>query len=175
MQDNRLMKITILYGNPLRNGLDFTSYIEKLAAELRLKCEVDYYFLDEMNLDFCTGCWSCWWKTPGECVLQDDARQIFRSVINSDFVIFASPMIGGFISSSLKKITDRLIVLLHPYIKIIHGESHHKKRYDRYPDFGVIVKKEKDTDEEDIQILRAIYDRFALNFHSKQQYLTVID
>ena len=175
MQGNGFMKITVLYGNPLKNGLDFTSYIEKLVAELRLKCEVDYYFLDEMDLDFCRGCWTCWWKTPGECVLKDDAEQIFRSVINSDFIIFASPLIGGFISSSLKKITDRLVVLLHPYIKIIEGETHHRKIYNSYPHFGIILKKEKDTDDEDIEIVTAIYDRLALNFHSKQQYLTVID
>lgn len=169
------MKITVLYGNPLKNSHDFTGYVEKLVSELREKCPVDYYRLEEMDLRFCTGCWSCWWKTPGECSLKDDAEKIFRSVINSDFVIFASPLIAGFISSSLKMITDRLVVLLHPYIQIIQGEYHHRKRYDRYPDFGVIVKREMDTDQEDIDILKDIYDRLALNLHSKQKYLTVID
>ena len=128
-----------------------------------------------MNLHYCTGCWSCWWKTPGRCAINDDAEKIIRSVINSDFVIFASPLIAGFTSSALKKITDRLIVLLHPYIELINGESHHRKRYNKYPDFGLILEKETDTDNEDLDIVNDIYERFALNFHCEKKYTRYID
>ena len=84
-------------------------------------------------------------------------------------------MIAGFTSSTLKKITDRLIVLLHPYIKLINGESHHQKRYNKYPDFGLILKKETDTDNEDLDIVNDIYDRFAINFHCEKKYMKYID
>ena len=66
-------------------------------------------------------------------------------------------------------------MLLHPYIQLINGESHHKKRYERYPEFGVIVEKEQDTDSEDLQIVKDIYDRLAINFHSKQRFIKFID
>jgi multimeric flavodoxin WrbA len=128
-----------------------------------------------MNLHYCTGCWSCWWKTPGECAIKDDGEQIFRAVINSDFIIFASPLVTGFTSAILKKIQDRLIVLLHPYLEIINGESHHMKRYDKYPEFGVIIDKEEDTDDEDIKIIKDIYDRLAINFHSRQRFIKYVD
>lgn len=127
-----------------------------------------------MNIRFCTGCWNCWWKTPGRCATTDDAEMIFKSVINSDFVIFASPLMAGFTSSSLKKITDRLIVLLHPYSKILNGEIHHEKRYDVYPDIGLILEKEKDTDSVDIDIVNSIYDRFAINFHTERRFTKFI-
>jgi len=128
-----------------------------------------------MNLHYCTGCWSCWWKTPGKCSIKDDAEPIFKSVINSDFFIFASPLIAGFTSSLLKKITDRFIVLLHPYIELKNGENHHRKRYTKYPDFGLILKNESVTDHEDIEIISDIYDRLAINFHCKKKYLKCID
>jgi hypothetical protein len=169
------MRISILYGNPLSEKGEFNNYLDKLKVELEKENTVDLFFLDEMDLKYCSGCWSCWWKTPGKCIFKDGSDNIFKSVINSDFVIFASPLIAGFTSSSLKKITDRLIVLLHPYIKLINGESHHRKRYDNYPSFGLLLKKEFDTDEEDIQIVKDIYDRLAINFHSSQRYIKFIE
>lgn len=168
------MKITIINGDMQSEESNFSEYIAQLAEEFRKENEVNLYNLNAMNLEFCRGCWNCWWKTPGKCTTKDTAEQIFRSVINSDFFIFASPLMIGFTSSLLKRITDRLIVLLHPYIKLKHGESHHRKRYEKYPNFGLVLKKETDTDEEDIQIVKNIYDRLALNFHTEQKYLKFI-
>ncbi len=155
-------------------GGDFSVFMETLADRLGRDHRVELFHLQKMNLHYCTGCWSCWWKTPGRCSLKDDGEQIFRSVIHSDFLIFASPLIAGFISSSLKKITDRLIVLLHPYIQLVNGESHHRKRYASYPQFGLVIEKEPDTDQEDLTILNDIYDRFALNFHTRRKYLKIM-
>lgn len=169
------MKITILNGDMSVGESDFSRYMEQFTGQLKMHHSVDAFPLHTMNLHYCTGCWSCWWKTPGQCIKPDTAEQIFRSVINADFIIFASPLMAGFTSSALKKITDRLIVLLHPYVKLKNGESHHRKRYDRYPDFGLIVQKESDTDEEDIRIINDIYDRFALNFHNKRRYTRFIE
>jgi hypothetical protein len=154
---------------------DFTAYLVRLADAFGENDSVDLFHLNTMDLQYCRGCWDCWWKTPGRCATNDGAEQIFRSVINSDFFMFASPLMAGFTSSALKKITDRLIVLLHPYIKIINGENHHRKRYDRYPDFGLILEKEEDTDREDVDIVKDIYDRLAINFHCNRRYMKFIE
>lgn len=168
-------RITILNGDLKKGESEFSLYLEKLTEEFRLNNIVSIFHLDKMNLDYCTGCWSCWWKTPGRCAIKDDAEDIFKSVIHSDFVIFASPLIAGFTSSALKKITDRLIVLVHPYIEINKGECHHRKRYEKYPDIGLLLEKETDTDNHDLKIVKDIYDRFALNFHSKNKYIKYVN
>lgn len=169
------MIVTILNGEPGDGNGQFCAKIQTLANKLGNDHKVNLFNLSIMNLHYCTGCWSCWWKTPGECAIKDDAEQIFRAVINSDFIIFASPLIAGFTSATLKKIQDRLIVLLHPYLEIINGESHHQKRYEKYPEFGVIIDKEVDTDEDDFRIVKDIYDRLAINFHSKQLFFKLVD
>lgn len=169
------MKITILNGDMQHRKSDFSDYIEGLANKMKGNNTVDLYHLNNLNLHYCTGCWNCWWKTPGICSTKDDAEAILTSVINSDFFIFASPLMAGFTSSALKKITDRFVGLLHPYIFLKNGECHHKKRYDKYPDFGLILEKEPDTDDEDINIIKDIYDRFAINFHSQRKYMKFID
>jgi hypothetical protein len=165
------MQITILNGDIQPEKKDFSEYIhlleEKLVSENH---NVQVFNIHSMNLFYCKGCWSCWWKTPGKCDIQDDGAKIFQSVINSDFIIFASPLIVGFTSSALKKVTDRFVCLLHPYIQLKNGESHHRKRYEKYPDFGLLLEQEPDTDEEDIEIVKNIYNRLSLNFHNKMRF-----
>lgn len=166
------MKITILNGENRPNKTELGDYLSEFASELStLENSTQIFTLSDMDLKFCTGCWSCWWKTPGLCAITDDAETIFRSVINSDLVIFASPITAGFTSSELKKITDRLIVLVHPYTEIRNDEFHHKKRYDKYPEIAVIVEKSKDTDDQDLEIILDIYKRLALNLHSSVKFL----
>lgn len=164
------MNITILNGSNKENNF-FNEYITSLKNHFGGMHPTKIFNLDEMKIDFCVGCWNCWWKNPGVCSLKDDAPLIFNAVINADFFLFASPLVAGFTSYQLKCITDRLIILLHPYIKIVHGECHHKKRYDRYPDFGLIYQEEKDTDNEDLEIIRDIYHRLSLNFHADFRFM----
>jgi hypothetical protein len=169
------MKITIINGENKSSTGSFTRYMAEVTAHLQKVNSVDLFSLAEMHIKYCRGCWTCWWKTPGICAIKDDAPEIFKSAINSDLLVFSSPVTAGFTSSVLKKITDRLIVLLHPYIMIREKECHHRKRYDRYPDIGLIVEKDNITDEEDIRIIADIYDRIAVNFHSKMRFLMIKD
>lgn len=122
--------------------------------------------IDSLSIRYCTGCWTCWWQTPGRCQFSDGMDNIYRSSMESDLIILASPLVLGFPCAPLKNIQDRLIPLIHPYIELVEGECHHRKRYDRYPELGLFVGLEQDTDEEDLNIIRDIYRRFALNMRS---------
>lgn len=161
------MNITVLNGNPADEKNGFTPWVSKLVYELERVHNVSYFPLSRMNIKQCRGCWNCWWKTPGICSLNDEAEPVMKAVIHSELVIFASPLIAGFTSSTLKTTQDRLIALLHPYIELVDGECHHRKRYESYPDFALLLQKEADTDEEDIKIITDIYHRLAINFHCK--------
>jgi len=162
------MKILILDGNPNSDLKTFDQYVKNLSDSLGThKHQVNQIKLREKDIKYCTGCWSCWWKTPGECAFADDSHNICREYINSDFVLFASPVIMGFSSAVLKKVQDKLIPLIHPYFTIDHHEFHHRPRYERYPKLGLLLEKSKDTDEEDIQIISDIFKRFAINLKSE--------
>lgn len=163
-------KILVLDGNMAPDGDSFSLHLNRITDLLQKDNEVRIFHLNKMDLQYCTGCWSCWWKTPGSCIIKDGAEEIFYSFVHSDLVIFASPVMAGFTSSALKQITDRLIVLVHPYIQIINKECHHKKRYDKYPDFGILLSKDADTDPEDIEIINNIYKRLAINLHSRMVF-----
>jgi multimeric flavodoxin WrbA len=86
--DKKNMNITILNGDLSHEGSGFSNYIEKFALKISSTSNVEHFQLNQMNLHYCMGCWSCWWKTPGMCAIKDDAEIIFKSVIQSDFLIY---------------------------------------------------------------------------------------
>jgi hypothetical protein len=165
------MQITILNGNKKPDNSIFTDYLESIAQKLGESHKVNHFNLLQMNLKQCTGCWSCWWKTPGLCAIKDDAEPIMRSIVYSDLLVFASPIVAGFTTSLLKRIHDRLVMLIHPYIEPLKGECHHRKRYYSYPNVALLLQKEADTDSEDIEIITDIYKRFALNLHASLEHV----
>jgi multimeric flavodoxin WrbA len=162
------MKVTLINGNPENGSSHFEAYVKDLTSTLKLKgIQTVCFNLRENNVLSCTGCWGCWVKTPGECLFEDDTVDIRRQVIHSDWVIFLSPLVLGFTSALLKKVQDKFIPLVHPYIELVNNECHHIKRYEKYPKIGLLYAPETDTDDEDLAIISDIYRRFALNFKSE--------
>jgi hypothetical protein len=170
------MKITILNGNPNANNRRFDKYLKQLSDLLESgKHTATILQLREMDIRYCVGCFGCWVKTPGECVSKDGSYDIRREVINSDLVLFASPLIMGFTSALLKKAHDKLIPLVHPYFELVQNEVHHIARYDKYPLMGLLLEKDEDTDEEDIRIVSDIYNRDAINFKTSFCFTRLTD
>ena len=161
------MKITILNGNPHTSKITFDGYLKNLSEELTSDGHaVTGFVLREMDIKYCIGCFGCWVKTPGECIVPDESRDVRRAAIHSDLVLWASPVIMGFYSALLKKVTDKFLPLLHPYTVVDQGEAHHLARYDKYPLVGLLLEKGADTDDEDIKMISDIHRRTALNFKS---------
>jgi multimeric flavodoxin WrbA len=141
------MKVTILNGNPDPNNLTFDSYLVQLTQKLEESgSQVTRLTLRDLKLQYCSGCFGCWLKTPGECVANDDNPQMLRAIINADFMLWAAPMRMGFPSALLKKSMDKMVPLIHPYIVVDHGEAHHLARYNHYPRLGLLLEKEMGGD-----------------------------
>jgi len=109
------------------------------------------------------------------CVIDDDISEVLNTFINSDLVIFASPMKMGFPSSLMKKVNDRLIPLVHPYITLVNDECHHVARYSSYPAWGLILEEEANGNKEDLALVESIYNRTALNIKSEIKFTSTID
>lgn len=172
------MKITILNGSPGANYSVLDEYLNNLHNHIISKGHTsETLILRELDADYCTGCWSCWVKTPGLCVFNDDSHLVCRAVINADFVLFASPVIMGFLSAVMKKFMDKLIPLVHPYVTMDRGEAHHWHRYDPrdYPLGGLLLQRTPGTDEEDIEIIQAIHARTMLNLKSRSVFTMLTD
>jgi multimeric flavodoxin WrbA len=121
--------------------------------------------LREIKIRHCVGCFGCWVKTPGECMIDDAARGIAREFVRSDLVVMLTPVTFGGYSYELKKALDRIICVISPFFQIIDGEVHHKPRYDRYPDL-LAVGALAAPDEESESIFTTLVGRNAINMHS---------
>ncbi|MFQ5560020.1 MAG: flavodoxin family protein [Nitrospinota bacterium] len=120
--------------------------------------------LSEMDIGACTGCFGCWIKTPGICVLNDEGRDVTRKIVQNDLLIFLTPVTFGGYSSELKRGLDRIIGFVSPFFEKVSGEWHHKMRYSALPrlvGFGVL----SDVDEAAAEVFHALVARNGLNMH----------
>ncbi len=159
------MKATILNGF-LVEGETTQSVRKIIESELAGKrWLVDSFVLRDMKIASCLGCFNCWLKTPGICVIDDAGRDVTKAYVQSDVTFFLTHVTFGGYSSELKKAVDRLIPCISPYFIKIHGETHHRPRYEKYPKLVVIgVLRHADVESE--RIFKTLVGRNAINMHS---------
>lgn len=97
---------------------------------------------------YCIGCFGCWLKTPGTCVIKDDFQNMGKTLSKVDeFIIISRSSFGGY-SSSVKNVLDRSISYVMPYFEIRKGEMHHAERYHKNLVVSAIIYGEDMTDLE---------------------------
>ena len=79
----------------------------------------------------CIGCFGCWIKTPGKCIIRDQYGDMGELLARCEEARIISRCCYGGYSPFVKNVLDRSIPYLHPYFKIKNGEMHHKQRYDK--------------------------------------------
>src|SRR6056297_440553 len=168
------MKALILNGEEL-DGLSLNQISKIIKEELKSNnTQVEEILLKEKEIADCLGCFKCWVKTPGTCIINDYGRKAAAELINSDLLIFLTPVRFGGYSYQLKKALDRMIPLISPYFKKIAGEVHHKKRYSKYPSIlAVGIMKEKN--ESQSKIFKELVERNSINFYSPHFKAEVFD
>lgn len=156
--------MTVLILNGLNSKSNYYLKVKEILGENYEGNDV--INIKESKIGNCLGCFSCWVKTPGECILQDDGNIIARKVINvSKLIIITETTFGGY-SSSTKRVIDRLIPNVSPLFINVNNETHHKKRYEKYPDMTVIAVTDED-DEAKLRFENIVTKRNAVNFNSK--------
>jgi len=161
------MKALILNGS--KTEKEATNTVSDYLVDFLMKNghEADVMVLRNEKIASCLGCFGCWLKTPGVCVINDAGSDLPRRVIQSDFVFLLTPVTFGMYSSELKKALDRFpCPVLLPFFKRINGEIHHAPRYDKYPSL-VAIGVLQNPDEESEKIFATLVSRNGTNLHTK--------
>jgi multimeric flavodoxin WrbA len=133
--------------------------------------------LRERKLAPCTGCFSCWLKTPGVCMHRDDGPDLLRRFQAADLVVLVTPVTFGGHSSSTKRLLDRLVPTALPFFTLVEGEVHHVPRYRKNPAWivvGVLTARAGKTDSGAGKLFRELFRRNTLNNADPRTALAVV-
>ena len=114
----------------------------------------------------CAGCFGCWLKTPGECVIKDGFDRMGALIHKADEIVVMTRYTYGGFSSFVKNVFDRSIGWVLPYFKIVGKEMHHKKRYPEEKKITVIFRGNNLTKEDKSDAVRYV-EAVCKNFYGK--------
>jgi len=78
----------------------------------------------------CLGCFTCWTRTPGECIQEDDMKTLLPLVAQSDILTLATPVYVDGMTGPMKTFLDRLIPLLKGRVELRDDHMRHIVRED---------------------------------------------
>lgn len=105
---------------------------DEAFAQLKIDLENTSVIKADGKYAPCKGCFGCWAKTPGKCVLKDRLQYIGAMIAESDEVILISKNCYGGLSSEVKNVQDRGIAMSLPFFTFREGRIHHMHRYKKY-------------------------------------------
>lgn len=162
------------------NILVISDYCDKskLVSELKKFIKKNNYNIKAYNVEkdsmhYCTGCFSCWLKTPGQCVFNDISNDINKAYIESDIAIILSPVKYGCYTTAIRRTLDRMLPNILPFFKKINGEVHHAPRYNKYPKLVTIGHGSNITLEEE-NTFKALSNANAVNFQVSKAEVYII-
>jgi len=162
------VKITIFNGSPRAEaGNTHVMVGAFMKGAVHAGAEVENVFLAKKEINPCRGCFSCWLKTPGECVIKDDMAELLKKFAGSDIVVFATPLYVDNVTGIMKNFMDRLIPGGDPHFeKDEGGECAHLMRSEKRVKL-VVISNCGFPEQSHFQVLELLFKRVARNMRTE--------
>jgi len=162
------MRITIFNGSPRAENGNTHLMVESFSkGAIQAGAEVENIFLAKNKINPCRGCFACWIKTPGVCVIKDDTAGLIEKFISSDVVVFATPLYVDNVTGIMKNFMDRIIPAVDPHFeKDAGGECVHVARSDKIPEL-VVISNCGFPEQSHFQVLELLFRRMARNMRTR--------
>lgn len=126
------MKILALNGSPRgENGNTEVILKQFLNGCRRAGAETETVYLKDKNIEHCSGCFTCWIKTPGRCIHKDDMEDLLVKVSDADIVVYATPLYYYAVTGIMKDFMDRMLPLNNGEIVKVGENYSHPRRVKR--------------------------------------------
>jgi len=125
------MKVLALNSSPRGKDQSKTELLlDSLVEGMRsASADVEVVNLRAKKIKYCIGCYTCWTKTPGICVLKDDmSRELFPKFLEADLAVFATPLYHFGVNAQLKTFIERTLPAIEPFIIEHKGKAAHPLR-----------------------------------------------
>lgn len=110
------MKVLVLNGSPKAERSNTLNVTKAFLEGFPSDTQIELVHLAKLNIKPCAGCYSCWKKTNGKCVLQDDMQTIYGKISDTDIVIESFPLFFFGMPGTMKTVTDRCLPFMMPYM-----------------------------------------------------------
>ena len=113
------MKVLALNSSARTEGQSKTELMLKYLIEgiREAGAEVEIINLRDKKIKVCVGCFTCWTKTPGQCVHQDDmTKELFPKWLAADMCVYATPLFHHTINATMKIFIERTLPSLEPFL-----------------------------------------------------------
>lgn len=128
-----MKKILVLNGSPRGEKSNTIKMTQSFCRGLEktTNCSIQTLTVKNLKIEDCKGCFCCWTKTAGKCLIQDDMSWIIEEYIKADIVIWSFPLYYFGMPSRIKALMDRLLPTNQPIIEeTSEGVGAHPSRYD---------------------------------------------
>jgi NAD(P)H-dependent FMN reductase len=126
------MKVLALNSSPRAGAESRTGMLlEPLLAGLAAGgAEVQAHDLKDLKVRHCLGCFTCWTKTPGQCVIPDDmTKALFPAWSQADLVVYGTPLYHFTVNARLKAFIERTLPFVEPFMEREGGVTRHPVRF----------------------------------------------
>jgi len=123
------MKILVINGSPRGEG-SCTMNLTNAFLEGAGWTDAEVIDMSKSDVKGCLGCFSCWSKTPGSCVINDNMTEFLPKIIEADVVIWSFPLYSCGFPGNMKNFMDRQLPIALPYMDKSVESGAHPSRYD---------------------------------------------
>lgn len=109
------MKLLVINGSPKGEHSNTMWLTNAFVSGFPDSVEVKTIHLRDKDIHPCMGCFSCWTKTPGRCVIQDDMQEIYQDILEADVIIESLPLYFAGMPSRMRMLTERCLLFTKRY------------------------------------------------------------
>lgn len=134
------MRVLAINSSPRSEGTSKTwMMLEALIQGMSdAGADVETIHLRRKKVNHCIGCFTCWTKTPGVCVHNDDmTNELFPKWLEADVAVYATPLYHFTVNATMKAFIERTLPFLQPYFERVGDTTYHPVR--QKPPKAVIV------------------------------------
>lgn len=126
------------------------------------------------NIHPCCGCFKCWTKTPGKCIINDSYTKMPKYILQNNVLVIITKIYYGCYSPYIKNVIDRSIGILLPFFQVVNKEIHHTPRYNKFPKF-VVIGYGNDITPYEKATFKALIKANSLNLNFKDYKTFIVD
>ena len=142
-KEDEKMNILLINGSPKGKGSNTyklsKAFIEGMTAALGENICVEELQVNRLEVKPCLGCFGCWNKTPGECVIEDDMKEVIKKRLWADITLWSFPLYYFNVPGGLKNLIDRQLPMVLPFMVSESESGSHPARYDMEGKKNVLI------------------------------------